>query len=186
MMKSNCSMDFDIKEILTKLKLFSKNLNRNFLFLVVRISSQLLNVKTTRNDWRTKNGMLRFLKNYWNLVEPLLYSNSFLSWFCRIYNFLEILFNEKKFVMYLFYKWEELSFFFTSFECEMFLKYNQHEIKKFLLNFNNIPLNCNNNIEIQIIDIIKKYHKPNEISISFDNSFDFEFDMNFQSELELI
>lgn len=87
------------------LKEFSSNLRRDFLGNLVRLLARAISVKTVRKDWRTRDGMIRFLDRYSTRLREQLEEDTFIKFFCANFQLASDALSDRGFVMYLGEHW---------------------------------------------------------------------------------
>ena len=71
-----------IEEVKNYLKNFSKLLRRDFLAILVKMCAKALQIRTVREDWRTRTGMLQFMQQNWPKFLVLVNTETCIKWFC--------------------------------------------------------------------------------------------------------
>jgi len=89
------------------LRRFSAHLRRDFLVIIVKMASRELNIQTVRNDWRTREGMMRFLSRFWEKIVILIEGDSVFNWFCTNFEKYQQLFEHKKFMLFIQMNWKQ-------------------------------------------------------------------------------
>lgn len=120
------------------LRKFSKHLRRDFLYLLVRMSSQEFNIPTVRYDWRTRKGMLSYLADIWPQLKELIIHDTFFKWFCLHFSQLDTLLLNRKFVMFIYKNWEKYKSTLTHPNIGIFLALHITQIEQLLSNADTI------------------------------------------------
>ena len=118
----------------SELRVYSKFLRRDFLVILVKMSSKYFGIKTVRTDWRTRKGMLAFLSQCWERLNPLFHQESIFKWYAESFNSLEKVLGNKKFVLYIFSNWDTYSKLLTDNEILQLIRNNQTEFEALLTN----------------------------------------------------
>ena len=127
------------KEIKTLLCKYSPQLRRDFLAILVKMAAKEFSLVTVREDWRTKEGMLKFLEKVWDMLQPLLFQNNAISWFCGVYSTIEQVFSDRKFALYLQAYWSKYARIVLRQDILIFMKYYQKQLKSILKGETKIP-----------------------------------------------
>ena len=147
-----------IEEVKNYLKNFSKLLRRDFLAILVKMCAKALQIRTVREDWRTRTGMLQFIQQNWAKFLVLVNSETCVNWYCRNFEQLEKILSDRKFSLFLYSSWEQYKALLASKQCIAFLKQNQIQICEFLDGKQTENQKwMETEIGEQIVNIIKKY-----------------------------
>ena len=132
MMSKAISAQVSEEAIKKYLKNFSKFLRRDFLAILVKMCSRELGIKTVREDWRTRTGMLNFLQSVWPRFVLLASNNTVVRWYCTNFDLNEKVLSNRKFALFLYSNWSAYGQFLTSEAGAKFLRVNQVPINSLL------------------------------------------------------
>ena len=121
-----------IEEVKNYLKNFSKLLRRDFLAILVKMCAKALQIRTVREDWRTRTGMLQFMQQNWPKFLVLVNTETCIKWFCSNFEQFEKILSNRKFSLFLYSSWEQYKSFLMSKEGCSFMKQNQNQICNYL------------------------------------------------------
>ena len=121
-----------VEEVKRQLKNFSKFLRRDFLAILVKMLAKELQLRTVREDWRTRTGMLQFIQQNWPRFLILVNSDTIFKWYCSNFESLEKLLSNRKFALYVQANWASYRQILSPRESVDFLKRNQLGICQFI------------------------------------------------------
>ena len=121
-----------VEEVKKHLKIYSKFLRRDFLAILVKMCAKELLVRTVREDWRTRTGMLQFLQQNWAKFLSLVNNDTIFNWFCNNFESLEKILSNRKLVLFIYANWSQYSQYLATPEAIDFFKKNQLEIASFI------------------------------------------------------
>ncbi|EAX93832.1 hypothetical protein TVAG_177400 [Trichomonas vaginalis G3] len=125
MMNCECiQVDNSIESVKKALKIFSKNLRRDFLVILVKIIAIELKTHTIRKDWRTREGSLEYLSKNWLFFRECFSTKPGLFWFCTNFDSFEGILSNRDFVIFMYRNWYEYSHFISTPEFLTFLRSN--------------------------------------------------------------
>ena len=111
---------------------FSPQLRRDFLAILVKMAAREFKMITVRNDWRTRDGMLKFIEKIWPKLRNVLFEDNAIFWFVSIYRYTENAFSNRHFAIFLYDNWQKYKDILKNQETINFLRYNQKHIKEVL------------------------------------------------------
>jgi hypothetical protein len=112
---------------------FSRLLRRDFLYVLVKTSAKQLQIPTSRDDWRTRDGMLAFIARNWNIISVLLYNQSeFVGWYAIHFQSSEKLLTDQKFAKFIHKNWVKYKEFFLCSSTQDFMQINQNYLSTLL------------------------------------------------------
>lgn len=103
-----------VEIIKNTLRRYSRLLRRDFLMSLVRLCALELHIRTTRSDWRTRDGSLLFLSEHWNGFHCLLEKEGFIRWFCYAYSRCIGVLSNRHFVNFLYQNWDSYKLLFDN------------------------------------------------------------------------
>lgn len=121
-----------VDSIKAVLKNYSRYLRRDFLAFLVKSTSKQIGIHTSRDDWRTRTGMYKYLMRSWNRISPLLEQRCAVSWYVRNFEILENVLNKRKFAMFIHSHWKEYGEHLEQLSTISFIQAHVKEIGDYL------------------------------------------------------
>lgn len=118
-----------IKSTLAK---YSPALRRDFLAILVKLAAKKLNMYTVRNDWRTKDGMLDFIRRNWDSIGNFINTDPCINWFCTSYQPLSHAFTDRKFALFIQDAWATVGPVLNRPDVFALFKYQSQIVKSLL------------------------------------------------------
>ena len=162
--KTNVS---EVELIKKKLKEYSTYLRRDFLYVLVKATSRQFSVHTSREDWRTRTGMLQFLARSWIRISTVIDDQSyFIGWYCHNFEKAECFLTCKKFALFLENQWNHYKAFLVNSQTVEFLEVYKRTLTDILKSGNNNIEKCINSEIlhhfVQIIQTFKSNADPSD------------------------
>jgi hypothetical protein len=155
---------------------FSRYLRRDFLAILVRMTANVLKVHTSREDWRTRDGSLRFFARHWDIFSKLLVTNKGLQWFVRHFDQFQKILCNRKLSLFIFNNWVKYGSLFSNSEFEKFLTENSVEFLNVIeSNDMDHPIFKNKRFGANILTFVRDYNGTSN-HLSTRSSFNGESD----------
>ena len=103
---------------------FSRYLRRDFLAILVRMTSIILKLHTSRDDWRTRDGSLKFFARNWDAFSKILVTSKGLQWFVKHFDQFQKILCNRRLSLFIFKNWAIYGSLFSDPEFEKFLANN--------------------------------------------------------------
>ena len=158
MSKVLSSQSVSVEEIKKYLETFSRFLRRDFLAILVKMTSKQLGIKTVRSDWRTRKGMLSFLQTHWNQFKTLVESDTIFHWYTTNFHTAEKILENRKLLMFLFANWSQYGSFLSTQPALSLLRARQNELELLAESQENVNIEWSNQETLQkMTDILKHF-----------------------------
>ena len=153
-----------VKEHLRK---YSRFLRRDFLCVLVKTCAKHLQLHTSRDDWRTRTGMLKFFTRSWCGISSLLDDHSiFIGWYTKNFQLSERLLTNRKFSQFLYRNWAKYKQFLSLFSTEEFMQNHQGTLSD-VLNGKQEHIEELKSSETgrEFVRIIEEFHEERNVNI---------------------